>query len=1089
MTRRVALPVTVFALLLALKPAACARPAAEVPRPRGRLPTGNEEQTATSLLRPQIIPAPVIERGVDFSGPARAVRGTAPVRSKTVIRGAEVPEGSIPEPRKKREEEDSQPPAVHEEVPKPPRKPKKAKKEKKPKTKTPKPKKEKPKEKSPKPKKEKKPKERNSKPKTDKKPKEKLPKSEKGKKSKKLLGKPENTKAPPLEEKPQPEEEIREIPTEPAKEIEEGVTEVDIFTYDLWPTDSPSKPFTSPPFKEYYTVTKETAEKESTGKPIEPSELPTESYEGIYDYGIDEDVTEYGWGKPEAKPKKPFDTLGKELEFELEIEEVETDEHGKLQPKETQPDEVYDYEDLWEEDPWEEGTLPPGETTPSETYNYEDIWEEKPWDGGTLPPTEYGPDVLYNYEDLWEEKPRKESKPKKPKIPEETDPDEYLPPLGKECPPLGLESHHVADDQLLASSFLRHGLGPQRVRLNMQAGTENEEEDDFYDGAWCAQVEDQSQWIEVDARKLVEFSGVITQGRDSMLHNDWVNTYYVQFSNDSRTWITYTDGYYDWLFYGNVDTDTPVLSEFPVTVVARYIRINPQSWNGSLCMRMEVLACPLSDPTHYVSNEVTGDELDFKHHNYKDMRQLMKVVNEQCPNITRIYNIGKSSQGLKLYAMELSDNPGEHEPGEPEFHYTAGMHGNEVLGRELLLLLMQFLCKEYNYGNPRITRLIDNTRIHLVPSLNPDGYELAYEIGSELSSWALGYWTEEGFDLSDNFPELTSTWAARDQRGLRRIANHHLPIPEEYQSEEGAVAVETRAIIAWLEKIPFVLGANILGGEQVVTFPFNMAVPEEEPEEMLRREEMMRRAQMLDYYEESEKLKYMDTPDDPVFHWLATSYASANLDMVETYQGKCHSDDFTKGSGFINGGAWRPSVGTMNDFCYLHTNCFQLSIYVGCDKFPHESELSKEWEKNQEALLHFMEQIHRGIKGLVRDLDGNGIANATISVEGVDHDVMTATDGDYWRILNPGDYRVTVKAVGYTTSMQVCHVGYENEATQCNFNLRKSNWHRIQEIMEQYGREPINMILSRGRRVKKIRKIRVRAGSRMGHRNQTRTSQ
>lgn len=47
----------------------------------------------------------------------------------------------------------------------------------------------------------------------------------------------------------------------------------------------------------------------------------------------------------------------------------------------------------------------------------------------------------------------------------------------------------------------------------------------------------------------------------------------------------------------------------------------------------------------------------------------------------------------------------------------------------------------------------------------------------------------------------------------------------------------------------------------------------------------------------------------------------------------------------------------MNDFSYLHTNCLELSIYLGCDKFPHESELQQEWENNKESLLTFMEQV------------------------------------------------------------------------------------------------------------------------------------
>ncbi|NWX80592.1 AEBP1 protein, partial [Alca torda] len=216
---------------------------------------------------------------------------------------------------------------------------------------------------------------------------------------------------------------------------------------------------------------------------------------------------------------------------------------------------------------------------------------------------------------------------------------------------------------------------------------------------------------------------------------------------------------------------------------------------------------------------------------------------------------------------------------------------------------MQFLCKEYQDGNPRVRSLVTETRIHLVPSLNPDGYELAREAGSELGNWALGHWTEEGYDLFENFPDLASAlWAAQERRLVpHKFPNHHIPIPEHYLAEDATVAVETRAVMAWMDKNPFVLGANLQGGEKLVSYPFDTSRPVSEMPAAAPRPPD-------DYEDDNPELQ--ETPDHAIFRWLAISYASAHLTMTETFRGGCHTQDMTNAMGIVQGAKWHPRAGS-----------------------------------------------------------------------------------------------------------------------------------------------------------------------------------
>lgn len=112
--------------------------------------------------------------------------------------------------------------------------------------------------------------------------------------------------------------------------------------------------------------------------------------------------------------------------------------------------------------------------------------------------------------------------------------------------------------------------------------------------------------------------------------------------------------------------------------------------------------------------------------NFRIFSRLRSATSARYPNLTALYSIGKSVQGRDLWVMVVSASPYEHMVGKPDVKYIGNIHGNEPVGKELLLHMIQYLVTSYT-TDPYIRWLLDNTRIHILPSLNPDGYAIAKE--------------------------------------------------------------------------------------------------------------------------------------------------------------------------------------------------------------------------------------------------------------------------------------------------------------------------------------------------------------------------
>lgn len=143
----------------------------------------------------------------------------------------------------------------------------------------------------------------------------------------------------------------------------------------------------------------------------------------------------------------------------------------------------------------------------------------------------------------------------------------------------------------------------------------------------------------------------------------------------------------------------------------------------------------------------------------------------------------------------------------------------------------------------------------------------------------------------------------------------------------------------WISEIPFVLSANLHGGALVANYPYDDGPTEDWTKENL-------------------------SPDNKVFKMISLIYSNTHPRM---HLGEGCPDPEGLGrkgvlqdsfpNGITNGAKWYSVPGGMQDYNYLKSNDFEITLEIGCTKFPLAEKLPQFWLENKDALMAFIEMV------------------------------------------------------------------------------------------------------------------------------------
>ncbi|WP_320783904.1 M14 family metallopeptidase [Streptomyces sp. CRN 30] len=193
---------------------------------------------------------------------------------------------------------------------------------------------------------------------------------------------------------------------------------------------------------------------------------------------------------------------------------------------------------------------------------------------------------------------------------------------------------------------------------------------------------------------------------------------------------------------------------------------------------------------------------DSRYHNYAETNTEIDQRIAAYPGIMSKRVIGTSYSGRNIVAIKVSDNVATDE-SEPEVLFTFHQHAREHLTVEMALYLLRELGAGYG-SDSRVTNMVNNREIWIVPDLNPDGGEYDIATGS-YRSWRKNRQPNSGSSYVGT--DLNRNWAY--QFGCCGGSSGS-PSSETYRGTSAESAPEVKVVANFVR-------SRVVGGEQQIT--------------------------------------------------------------------------------------------------------------------------------------------------------------------------------------------------------------------------------------------------------------------------------